>query len=176
VRTSAQGLVTVTGGKLTTYRRMAADTVDAALAQLGQGGRQRRRSPTRRLRLHGAEARPGSAADAHLHSRFGGEAPRLAALASQRPEWGAPLVPGLPYLGVEAVWAAREEMALTLEDVLARRTRALLLDREATARAAPGVADLLAPELGWDGAERERQLSSFLQLVEAERAANRAPV
>ena len=174
VRTSAQGLVTVTGGKLTTYRRMAADTVDAALMQLGQGGRQRRRSPTRRLRLHGAGGPAGP--DDHLRSRYGGEAGRISALAAQRPEWGAPLVPGLPYLAAEAVWAAREEMAGTLEDVLARRTRALLLDREATAQAAPGVADLLAPELGWDGAERERQVSSFLDAVEAERAANRARV
>ena len=176
VRTSAEGLVTVTGGKLTTYRRMAADTVDAALAQLGRGGRQRRRSPTRRLRLHGAEGGRPPATDGHLPSRYGGEAARVSTLASSRPEWGAPLVPGLPYLAAEAVWAAREEMAMTLEDVLARRTRALLLDREATAGAAPRVAALLAPELGWDGAERERQVGAFLRLVDAERAANRAPV
>ena len=175
VRTSSSGVVTVTGGKLTTYRRMASDTVDAALAQLGRGGRHRRRSVTRHLPLHGAGRRPPGT-DEHLWSRFGSDAGAVAELASRHPEWAAPLVPGLPYLAAEVVWAVREEMALTLEDALARRTRALLLDREATARAVPAVAELMGVELGWDAPERERQVASFVSLVEKERAANRAAV
>ena len=83
----------------------------------------------------------------------------------------APLVPGLPYLRVEAIWAARREMARTLDDVLARRTRALILDREATVAAAGGVARLLAAELGWDESEQARQVADFHRVVEAERRA-----
>jgi glycerol-3-phosphate dehydrogenase len=82
-----------------------------------------------------------------------------------------PLVEGLPYLRAEAIWAVRQEMARTLADVLARRTRALILDREATARAAPAVAALLAAELGWDGAEQARQVAHLDKLIESERIA-----
>src|SRR5581483_9869149 len=138
VGTSAHGLVTVTGGKLTTYRKMAADAVDAALIQLGRGGRRMGRSPTKRLPLHGAAdpdaiARSLSHLDQttafHLAGRFGADAPSVAALADEQPELGRPLVPGLAYLAAEAVWAVRHEMAVTVDDVLSRRTRALLLDR-----------------------------------------------
>jgi glycerol-3-phosphate dehydrogenase len=83
---------------------------------------------------------------------------------------GAPLVPGLPYLRAEAVYAARHEMATTLEDVLARRTRAHLFDREATLAAAPDVAALLGSELGWDDVETARQLGAYGELVAAEEA------
>ncbi len=76
--------------------------------------------------------------------------------------------PGLPYLRAEAVYAARHEMATTLTDVLTRRTRAHLLDRDATLTAAPAIAELLAGELGWDSAERERQLDDYRQLVAKE--------
>ena len=79
-------------------------------------------------------------------------------------------MPGLPYLRAEAVYAVRHEMATTLGDVLIRRTRAHLLDRAATLAAAPDVARLLAAELGWDGAERERQLGDYRGLVAQEQA------
>ena len=93
----------------------------------------------------------------------------MLALCEDDPTLGEPLVPGLPYLRAEAVWAARQEMAHTLTDVLARRTRALILDREAAALAAPGVAILLASELGWDQAEQDRQVADFECVVQAER-------
>ena len=82
-------------------------------------------------------------------------------------------MPGLPYLRAEAVYAARHEMATTLVDVLTRRTRAHLLDRAATVDAAPDVASLLAAELGWDAAERDRQLAEYLELAAKEQAAAR---
>jgi glycerol-3-phosphate dehydrogenase len=204
VLVSANGLVTVTGGKLTTYRRMAADTVDIVAGRFR--GRRLASSKTRRLRLVGAgsrsmvtaaagsgavasdsdNARPSvtagvppaaRAADvdpgtrAHLESRFGTEAPLVLALCDGDSSLAEPLVEGLPYLRAEAIWAARQEMAGTLADVLARRTRALILDREATARAAPAVAALLASELGWDDAEQARQVAHLEQLIEAERMA-----
>lgn len=176
VTSSPDGVVSVTGGKLTTYRKMAADTVDEAVRLLGRGPR---RSPTRRLRLHGAAATSSAGMPAgvdhqtwsHLKSRHGDEAAAVAALALSDPQLAEPLVAGLPYLAAEAVWAVREEMATTLEDVLARRTRALLLDREATAAAAPNVARLIGRELAWDEDQTDAQISSFLSMVEAERDA-----
>jgi glycerol-3-phosphate dehydrogenase len=188
VITSPNGLVTVTGGKLTTYRRMAADTVDVVARQLGPA--KVRRSPTRRIRLVGAPSandaagrgdhaevaagrQPGLSRETrrHLEGRHGSETAEVLALADGDPSLRDPLVPGLPYLRAEAVWAARREMAQTLTDVLSRRTRALILDREAAASAAPQVADLLAVELGWDEAERANQIAGFARLVEAERQA-----
>ncbi len=177
---SGNGLVTVTGGKLTTYRRMAADTVDTVGRLLPD--RKLPASRTSRLLLIGAAparshavAAAGNPADpamrAHLEGRYGSEAGQVLALCDGDPSLAGPVVPGLPYLRAEAIWAARHEMAHTLTDVLARRTRALILDREATAMAAPGVAALLAPELGWSQAEQDRQVRELERLVEAEDAA-----
>ena len=180
VHTSDSGVITITGGKLTTYRAMAEDTVDEVLRHLGRKSRCR----TTRLRLAGApsstlsrasEPRPGST-DAHLVGRFGTEAAAVRALVDEHASLGEPLVPGLPYLRAEAVYAVRNEMATTLDDVLTRRTRARLLDRAASVAAAPAVADLLATELGWSPDERDRQVADFLQrcAVEDRSALDRA--
>jgi glycerol-3-phosphate dehydrogenase len=178
---SPNGLITVTGGKLTTYRKMAADAVDMAAQELSPGrGRTLRRSPTRRLKLVGASPGPAPASSgvgldpatcAQLRGRHGFETEKVLALARTNPSLAEPLVEGLLYLRAEAVWAVREEMAQTLIDVLARRTRALMLDGEATARAAPEVAALIASELGWDEAETSRQLADLQHHVEADRGA-----
>jgi glycerol-3-phosphate dehydrogenase len=164
---SPSGVVSVTGGKLTTYRKMAADTVDHVVELVGRGAR---RSPTKRLRLRGADSFD-AVADEHLASRYGGEARVLLAMVEADPSLGEPLVHGLPYRRAEAVYAARYEMAHTLADVLARRTRALLLARDASAEAAPAVAELLAPELRWSPEEARRQVDAYLALVEGERKA-----
>jgi glycerol-3-phosphate dehydrogenase len=121
----------------------------------------------------GAAERLGLPADvvAHLAGRFGGHARAVAAMVRDRPELGERLVPGLPYLKAEAVYAVRYEMALTLEDVLSRRTRALLLDAAATAGAAGSVAELVGAELGWSDEERAVQVDAFLALVERQRRA-----
>ena len=122
-----------------------------------------------------------------LHWALAGNVPKLAdvvvrptstdevrALIAFDPTLGEPLVPGQPYLRAEAVYAARHEMATTLDDVLVRRTRAHLFDRSATLAVAADVADLLAPELGWDAAETERQVARYRALCDAEEAAARA--
>jgi glycerol-3-phosphate dehydrogenase len=195
VRVAPSGLVTIVGGKLTTYRAMAEDTVDEAVRVMrlstSGSGRDRRgarlRVPDSRsgstplfgaegyeeLTQEGAPQRLGLPNDvvAHLAGRFGGHAQAVAAMVRDRPELGERLVPGLPYLKAEAIYAVRYEMALTLEDVLSRRTRALLLDIAATAGAAGSVADLMAPELGWSDDERTRQVEAFLGLVERQRRA-----
>ena len=178
VTVGANGLVTVTGGKLTTYRQMAADTVDRVVAELG---RRPTYSPTRRLAIWGAEGaaeladpaaarRLGVGAELleHLAGRYGGEARAVIAMVAADPDLGRPLVPGLPYLRAEAIFAARYEMAVTLTDVLARRTRALIVDREATIAAAPDVARLLAPALGWSAGQVDAQVDAFVTRARAD--------
>jgi len=142
---SPSGLVTITGGKWTTYRRMGEDAVDAAARVAGLPDRP---SVTATLRLHGGQ-----------------EDPELARLAAERPELGEPLHPRLPYHAAEVVRAARHEMARSVEDVLARRTRALLLDARASVEAAPRVAALLAAELGRDEAWQRRQVAAYGELA-----------
>lgn len=172
--TTAGNVVTVTGGKLTTYRRMAADAVDRALEVLGLAGPG---STTASLRLHGsaATAHVGGPVDAataaHLASRYGSEAADVAALVAADPDLGRPLVAGLPYLRAEAVHAVRAEMARTLDDVLSRRTRSLLLARDASAAAAADVARLLAPELGWSASRAAEEAASYVAATKRERGA-----
>ena len=184
VQVSASGLVTITGGKWTTYRRMGADAVDAAAAVAGLPDRP---SVTATLRLHGAPAAGPGAAPAASGAADGGEGgseggseggddgskggddgrldPELARLVAERPEWGELLHPRLPYRAADVVRSARHEMARGVEDALARRTRALLLDARASAEAAPRAAALLAAELGRDDAWQRRQVAAFRQLA-----------
>jgi glycerol-3-phosphate dehydrogenase len=177
VRVSTSGVITVTGGKLTTYRRMAADTIDQAARLLSS----RVKSRTRRLGLlgsHGFSPPPAAAEPSlheHLAGRYGTEAEAVLQLLRQDPGLREPLVPGLPYVRAEAVYAARHEMARTLDDVLSRRTRARLLARDASRAAAPDVARLVAPELGWDEAQVTREVEAYRALCEHERAAAQLP-
>ncbi len=190
VQRADSGIVTITGGKLTTYREMAADTVDEVLAHvLGARAveRAQRHSRTRRLRLRGAEGYDRLMAEAdtvsplggdvvrHLADRYGDEARTVAVMAERDPDLAKPLVPGLPYLRAEAVYAARYEMARTLDDVLSRRTRARLLARDDSAAMAAQVADLLAPELGWDAEECRRQIAAYTASVDEERTSPHLP-
>jgi glycerol-3-phosphate dehydrogenase len=171
VRMSPSGVVTVTGGKLTTYRRMAADTVDELVKRLGRGGKSR----TKRMKLRGAAGWDANDLDARLAARYGADARDVAGLAREDDSLAEPLIPGLEYSRAEAVYAARNEMACTLDDVLSRRTRARLLARDATGAAAEAVAALLATELGWDDAEQRRQVEHYRSLVTAEREAGGLP-
>jgi glycerol-3-phosphate dehydrogenase len=177
VQVSDTGLVTINGGKLTTYRRMAADTVDAASKVLGK----RSRSRTKHLAIVGGQGFEAPAGDSepslheHLGARFGTEAGHVLDLVAADADLGHALVPGLPYLRAEAVHAVRHEMARSLDDVLSRRTRARLLARDASAAAAESVATLLAPELGWDAAEIRRQTDAYRASVEHERRAADLP-
>lgn len=148
------GLVSITGGKWTTYREMAEQAVDAAARVAGLPGRPCR---TVDLALHGATADP---IPAPLRV-YGSDAAAVRVLAQTRQEWAAALHPRLPYVGAEVVWAARHEMARSVQDVLARRTRALLLDARASIEAAPGVAALLADALGRDAAWQAREIAAF---------------
>ena len=172
VATSTSGVVTVTGGKLTTYREMAQDTVDAVVERLRDRSPQPllRRGRTANLQLRGADGWEDERDhDAHLAGRYGNEARVLHAMLDADPGLAGPLVAGLPYRRAEAVYAVRYEMATTLDDVLSRRTRARLLNRDATAAAAEDVAELVGEELGWTDDERARQVATYRQAADRER-------
>ncbi|MBI2703703.1 MAG: glycerol-3-phosphate dehydrogenase/oxidase [Actinobacteria bacterium] len=187
---SGSGVITITGGKLTTYRRMAADTVAAVIDTIGRDKLPgvSHHTRTKRLPLRGAHGYKALIADAasasatlderavvHLANRYGGEARAIIAMAERDPSLAEPLVPGLPYLRAEAVFATRYEMARSLDDILSRRTRARLLARDESAAAAAGVAELVADELGWDAAEQSRQVERYQQLTSHERASGGLP-
>ncbi len=156
---SRTGLVTITGGKWTTYRRMAEDTVDHAASV---GGLEPQPCPTRNLRIHGYNT---DTAGLGPLATYGSDALLLRNLLREQKDWGQPLHPRLPILAGEVVWGARNEMARTVEDALARRTRALLLDARASIEAAPRTAELLAGELGRDAAWRKAQVREFTALA-----------
>lgn len=172
VTTSESGVVTVTGGKLTTYREMAEDAVDAALDVLGTKSRCR----TTRLALHGARGfsptRGAQQLRRHLEGRYGTDASEVLNLIDADASLGMPLVDGLPYVKAEAVFAVTKEMATTLDDVLSRRTRARLFDRRATVRSARAVAELIAPYLGWSESDINEQVREFTDSCAREDAAS----
>lgn len=174
VEIGSSGVIRVGGGKLTTYREMAENTVDEIMSGLGRPRWRRRGHPTRRLQLFGAERRtsaPRGSLDAHLAGRYGTAAAEVKALIALDPGLREPLVEGQPYVLAEAVYAVRNEMATTLDDVLARRTRAHLFDRAASWRAAPAAAELMAAELGWGAAETDRQIDNYRRRCAAEEEA-----
>jgi glycerol-3-phosphate dehydrogenase len=142
IHVAKSGLLTIAGGKWTTYRKMAEDCVDhaATLAELAD-----QPCVTRTLAVHGSH---GQAEQFGELRYYGSDAPAIQRLMSEQPEWSQQLHPDLPIHGAQVIWAARHEMARTVDDVLARRTRALFLNAAAAMAMAPQVAKLLAAELG----------------------------
>ena len=155
LQVSRSGLVTITGGKWTTYRKMAEDTVDHGIVL---GDLEPRECVTRELSLHGSHTHPERFGEL---AAYGSDAPAVEALLRSRDDWGEKLHPRLRARGGEVVWAARQEMARTVDDVLARRTRSLVLDARAAMEAAPRVAEILAEALGRDRSWTQDQSQSF---------------
>jgi glycerol-3-phosphate dehydrogenase len=160
----ASGLLTITGGKWTIYRQMAEECVDRAIAL---GRLPRRPCTTKSLHIHGYLEDAGSLAGLEV---YGSDAEAVRALA-QNPALAVQLHPDLPYISAEVVWAARQEMARNVEDVLARHTRALFLDAAAAMEMAEPVARLLAAELGRNEAWVSAQVSDFCALARQYRLA-----
>jgi glycerol-3-phosphate dehydrogenase len=159
---STSGLVTITGGKWTTYRKMGEDCVNR-VTQIGSFPAVPSR--TAALSLHGSSADAETfSPPAHL-AVYGIDRKKVEHLAASETGLSDLLHIRLPYLKAEVVWAAREEMARTVEDVLARRTRALLLDSSAAAEAAPRVAEILAEELHRDTGWQTNQVKDFSTLA-----------
>jgi glycerol-3-phosphate dehydrogenase len=149
------GLVTIAGGKWTTYRRMAEDCVNQA-AMLGQ--LPEKPCITEHLNIHGSHR--DARRFGHLYV-YGSDASAVDAIMQADPELAKPMHPALPYTGAEVLWAVRFEMARTVEDVLARRTRALFLNARAALTMAPCVAGLMARELNYDDSWKPSQLRAF---------------
>ena len=149
------GLVTIAGGKWTTYRNMAEDCVNQAATLAGL---EERPAVTRDLNIHGFHQHADRFGALAL---YGSDAPSIQNLTKAQPSLGSALHPSLPYVEAEVVWAVREEMARSVDDVLARRTRALFLNARAALAMAPRVATLMAAELGRDNAWQAAQLERF---------------
>jgi glycerol-3-phosphate dehydrogenase len=149
------GLLSIAGGKWTTYRNMAQDCVDQAATL---GNLPDKPCVTKTLNIHGYHTHT---ADLGPLGVYGTDAHEIQALITEDPSLGEPLDPALPYTAAEVIWAARREMARTVEDILSRRTRALLLNARAAFHMAPKVATLLARELGRDAAWKKSQVADF---------------
>jgi len=181
------GMIVVAGGKYTTYRVMAYDTVDAALKSMGkqagpcvtkdtpiigvdgyQAAWNRRELMADRRGLHVAHIE-------HLLKRFGSLSEDVLVLGEEDASLLEPIPGADAYLKAEVVYAAREEGAMHLEDVLVRRTHINFEVQDRGAEAAPVVADLMAKELGWSDEQRQSELDAYLKRVEAELKANAAP-
>ena len=159
VITSDNGLVTITGGKWTSYRLMAEDTVDKAIEVAGLP---RRKCVTKKFHIHGYRKNPNLADHMYV---YGSDEPKILNLIKENPALGEKLSPKFGYTLAEVVWAVREEMALTVEDVLARRVRLLFVDAREAMAAAPKVAETMARELGRDQAWIDAQVESFTKMA-----------
>ncbi|MDW7991302.1 MAG: glycerol-3-phosphate dehydrogenase/oxidase [Anaerolineae bacterium] len=168
---SPSGLLTITGGKLTTARRMAEELTDWVQRRLAEQGIYARSGCRTREPLEGAQIEavemevPDDRVARHLTETYGGDARWILGYLEENPALGEPIVPGLPYLLAEALYAIGHEMALTLSDVLIRRTHVIYEARDGGLSRARTVAGVMAPRLGWDEAEIERQLADYAAQV-----------
>jgi glycerol-3-phosphate dehydrogenase len=180
------GLFLVAGGKLTTYRVMAADVVDRAARRLGV----RRPSVTRQLPLLGADGYPAMWRDRsalaarfgvpvgaveHLLERYGSLTPEVLAVAREAPRLAGPVAGAPEYLAAEIAYGARAEAGLHLEDVLTRRTRISIETPHRGEESARHAAELVGAELGWSAADADREVEHYLARVAAERESQRMP-
>ena len=159
IQVARSGLLTIAGGKWTTYRKMAEDVVDAAavLADLEPAD-----CVTKDLNIHGYHQHADRFGDLEA---YGADAPQVATVLASAPELDAPLHVRLRAKAGEVVWAVRHEMARTVDDFLARRTRSLLFDARAAAAAAPEVARLMAAELGREESWARDQVRAFEEIA-----------
>ncbi|MFT4583092.1 MAG: glycerol-3-phosphate dehydrogenase [Gammaproteobacteria bacterium] len=153
------GMVSVSGGKWTTYRLMAEQCVDTLISSNNWSAE---RSKTAQMRLH---ATPPLGTSDNRFSEYGNHAQELEELVLKEPAFDDLLCDALPYRKVHCVWAVRREMARTIEDVLARRTRALFLNEAAALKAAPQVLEILTRELGLTKSQQQKQLQDFHNLT-----------
>jgi glycerol-3-phosphate dehydrogenase len=161
IYTAPSGLITVIGGKWTTYRQMGEDLIDRAERS---GPLDRKKSRTASLRLHGCSESSASET-AQARTVYGSDANEIESLIQKQPELAEVLHPRLPYRGAEVVWAARHEMAQTIDDVLARRTRALFLDAQAAMESAAVVGDILQQELQQSDEWKSDQIQRFREIA-----------
>ena len=159
IHVSESGLLTITGGKWTTYRKMAEETIDKAVTI---SGLQKKECITERLKIHGWLRDVDT--DNHLYV-YGADRVKIEKLITEMPKMGEKIHPKMPYLKAEVIWACRNEMAMTIDDVLSRRTRMLFLDANAAIESAEMVARLLAKELGKTTAWISQETTEFQEMA-----------
>lgn len=152
------GLITITGGKWTTYRRMAQDTIDAAI---NSGKLENKKCVTSNLRIHGF----ATTKEENHFDVYGSDAKNIKSLINENPSLGETIHPLFPNIAAEVIWATRNEMARTVEDILARRLRILFLNAKVAIEIAPKIAELMAEELGYDDNWRQNQLTAFNKIA-----------
>jgi glycerol-3-phosphate dehydrogenase len=155
---SKSGLLSIIGGKWTSYRRMAEETIDRGIRA---GKLEKRKCVTRDFRLFSDNL----VCKTERFKIYGNKAAEIEKMIEEQPESGNQLDPGLPYTKAEIIWICRNEMPRTLEDVLARRTRALLLDVKASVKIAPEVADIMMHELDLGYSWKKEQLKDYNKLA-----------
>jgi glycerol-3-phosphate dehydrogenase len=160
IDTSLSGLITIAGGKWTTYRRMAEDTLDFAIRHQMLPKQPCR---TREIKVHGAP--PSGVPGTGPLSRYGSEAEAISHLIAADPSLAEKVDPALPFCFAEVVYSVHHEMARTVEDILSRRMRALMTDAKAAERAAPAVARIMAKELRLSSEWEQQQVAVFKQLA-----------
>lgn len=156
---SSSGLITITGGKWTTYRAMGKNAVDNAVfvAKLPK-----KQQDTASLKLHGYRNQINKKEPLRV---YGSDADAIRQMILEDPGLNKPIHPAFTYTAAEVIWAVRAEMAVTLEDVLSRRTRALILDAQSAIEAAPFVASLMAKEMNRSAEWQEEQIKEFVQIA-----------
>ncbi|MFA6335562.1 MAG: glycerol-3-phosphate dehydrogenase/oxidase [Bacteroidales bacterium] len=157
---SDNNLITITGGKWTTYRRMAEDTVDKAIKlQLLQP----RKCVSKNFRIHGYKPNPDLSNHMYV---YGSDIPAIVEMMKSNPKMAEKIHPKYEYTVAEVVWAVREEMARSVEDVLSRRVRLLFIDARAAMEAAGKVAEVMASEFGYDQTWIDNQIYSFRKIAD----------
>ncbi len=159
ITVSDSGLITITGGKWTTYRHMAEDVIDVAIEKSGLNNN---KCITKTLKIHGAKETADYNAPLYY---FGTDVENINALIQKDGSLGELIHPKLPYIKAEIIFAVQNEMCMTIEDALARRTRALFLDAEAAIQSAQKVAVIMANEMNKDESWIKEQVASFNELA-----------
>ena len=159
IMVAESGLISIIGGKWTTYRQMAEDTIARAITKANLDPQP---CKTRDLPVHGQTMTTDW--DDHLYV-YGSDRAKVLQLAEEQSDWSKKLHPNYPYLRAEVIWAIRFEMAQTVEDVLARRLRLLFVDARAAIAASSITAHLMAVELGKDEYWQDRQVALFIELA-----------
>ena len=156
---SDSGLITITGGKWTTYRQMAQETVDLGIQKCELP---KKKCVTKDMRIHGYQL---TTDDNNWRYVYGSDGGKIAVLQNEKPEYAEKLHPVFDFTIAEVLWAVREEMAMTVDDVLARRVRALYLDARASIEVAPKVAHIMAQEFEKNEEWEKEQVKNFTELA-----------